>query len=344
MSDPGTAPILVVGGGVAGLTCARALAAAGSPVVVLERARGVGGRCATRRIDGQPLDSGPAFLHGRDPAFLAVLDEVRATRLPGWPSAVEGAGLPCQPEAFRPGERRLAFADGVNALPRHLAAGLDVRLQAEVTRLEPGPEGLALRCADGAVHRGAAVVLALAPEQAGALLEAMPDAPPGVDGLRALLQLSRSQACLSLLALYPAEAPRPDWQIRYPERSPLLQVIGHDSTKRPPGARLALVLQARAAWSRAHLDDPDWPAAVLAEAGRLLGRWAAHPTHQHAHRWSHARNDGGAQLASPVLIPLPDGGRLGLCGDRFGRGGGVEAAWWSGRRLAERILEAEGAR
>lgn len=344
MSGSDASPVVVVGAGVAGLASARALAAAGRAVVVLERARGVGGRCATRRLEGQPLDSGPAFLHGRDPAFLAALDEVPATRLPGWPGAVEGVGQPCQPSAFAVGERRLAYAEGLNAFPRHLSAGLDVRLETEVSLLEAAPAGLLIRCAGGAVHQATEVVLAVAPEQAVALLAAMPAPPPSVDGARALLQLSRSQACLALLALYPPAAPRPAWQVWYPESSAVLQLVSHDSTKRPAGARLALVLQGRTGWSRRHAEDPDWPAALLAEAGRLFGPWAARPAHTHAHRWSYARNDGSAQLAAPVLLALPGGGRLGICGDRFGRGGGVEAAWVSGRALAGRLLAGEAGR
>ncbi len=94
MGPSASAPTVVVGAGVAGLACAGALAAAGRAVVVLERARGVGGRCATRPLDGQPVDSGPAFLHGRDPGFLALLDAVPGARRPGWPAVLEGG---CQP-------------------------------------------------------------------------------------------------------------------------------------------------------------------------------------------------------------------------------------------------------
>jgi len=253
---------------------------------------------------------------------------------------VEGSGLPCQPDAFSVGERRLAFAEGVNALPRHLAAGLEVQLEAEVTGLSAEAGGLRLQLAGGAERRASTVVLAQAPEQAVALLATVAGPPQALAGLAALLQLSRTQACLSLLVLYGPEAPRPAWQICYPEGT-ALQVVAHDSSKRPAGARLGLVLQARAGWSRQHLEDPTWAEALLVEAGRHLGPWAARPTHRHAHRWSHARNDGSAQLAAPALVALPSGGRLGLCGDRFGRGGGVEAAWCSGRRLARRILAEE---
>ena len=335
---------MIVGAGVSGLACAGLLEAAGRPALVLDRARGVGGRCATRRLEGQAIDHGPVFLHGRDPEFLEALAAVPATVLPGWPAAVSGAGQPCQPEAFTPGERRLAFAEGVSAFPRHLATGLDVRLEQAVAAVEPDGDRVRVRTTGGEAHRAAAVVLAVAAEQALGLLAAMPSPPPDVVSARALLEFSRSQACLALLALYPDQAPRPPWQVCYPEASRVLQLVSHDSSKRPAPSRLALLLQARPAWSRAHLEDPGWPQALLAEAARLVGPWASQPTITHAHRWSFARSDRAAELAGPMLLALPGGARLGICGDRFAPGGGVEGAWRSGIMLAERLLAAEGGR
>ncbi|HYD41115.1 MAG TPA: NAD(P)-binding protein, partial [Anaeromyxobacter sp.] len=55
MPERARVPVLVVGAGVAGLSCARVLATAGRSAPVLDRARGVGGRCATRRVDDHPM-------------------------------------------------------------------------------------------------------------------------------------------------------------------------------------------------------------------------------------------------------------------------------------------------
>ena len=136
--------VLVVGAGVAGLACARALADAGRRVAVLERARGVGGRCATRRVDGQPVDHGVPFLHGGEPAFVAAVEAALGDDLGrGWPATVEGDGVPCRPAAFEAGSARWAPRAGVNAFPKALAAGLDVGCGVEVVAMhllegEPG--------------------------------------------------------------------------------------------------------------------------------------------------------------------------------------------------------------
>lgn len=339
MPERARVPVLVVGAGVSGLSCARTLAEAGWSAPVLDRARGVGGRCATRRVEDHPMDFGVSFLHGRDPDFVAALREVPATALPGWPTRVRGAGRPCQPGALSPEETRVAWVEGVGALPKHLASRLELWLGATVARLEPQPGGVAVRLENGAALEGETVVLAMAAEQIDGLLATV-EGEPEVAAARAVLGLSRSEPCLALLAMYPKDAPVPEWQLLLPEDSKVLQLASLESSKRRmPGP--AIVYQAHAAWSRAHAEDRGWPRALLEEAARLLGPWAAAPRIADAHRWDHARNALAAELAGPMLLPLRGGGRLGLCGDRFGRGGGVEGAWLSGRALARRIMATE---
>lgn len=330
--------VIVVGAGVAGLACARALSAAGVEALVLERARGVGGRCATRRMEGHRLDFGVAFLHGHDPAFLTALRGVPATVLESWPAEIHGTGRPCQPQAFAPGEERLAYAEGASAFPKHLASGLEIRTGARVVSLEPAGAALALVLADGARLEAPTVVLALAPEQAQRLLATLPSPSPAVRSAVALLDMTRSHPCLAVMATYPAGTPRPSWDVSYPERSSIVQLVSNESSKRQGTDGLALVVQAHAAWSSRNMDDPSWPQALLAEAAALHGGWIARPTATEPHRWRYARGDLAGELAAPLWLGLDGGARLGLAGERFAPGGGVEAAWLAGRELAARIV------
>lgn len=331
-------PLVVVGAGVSGLACARELAAGGIAPLVLDRARGVGGRCATRRLEEHPLDLGPSFLHGRDPDFLTAAAAVPATALEGWPREVRGRGPPCQPEAFSQGERRMALAEGMTAFPKHLARGLEVRLGAAASALEPGPGAVTVRLESGSPVQADTVVLAMAAEEMAALLATAPGEPE-IAAADAVLRLSRSEPCLALAALYPQGVEAPTWHLALPEESRILQVASSESSKRRLPAA-AVVYQAHPAWSREHAEDPGWPQAMLAEAARLFGAWAGAPRLTHEHRWRFARTGVAAELSAPMLVRLRGGGRIGLCGDRFGRGGGIEGAWLSGRALARRILAA----
>ena len=184
----------------------------------------------------------------------------------------------------------------------------------------------------------ATVVLALAPEEAQALLTTIVQPTPEVEGARAVLGLSHSEACLALIAIYDGAVAAPPWQVCYPEGSRILQLASNESSKRPDPGELVMVYQAHPAWSRAHLESDRWPVELLAEATRFCGAWAATPSRTEPHRWRFARSDRSAELAGPMLLRLPGGARLGLAGDRFAPRGGVEAAFASGRRLAARIL------
>jgi renalase len=335
--------VLIIGAGVSGLACAKVLASAGRQVRVIERSRGVGGRCATRRVDGQPVDHGQVFLHGQSPEFLAALRETPGPWREGWPVLVKGSGTPCQPSAFAPGSERMAHALGVNAFAKHLAVGLDVMRETAATGLQLRDEGIAVlakqRNAE-VTFTARAVVSALAGPQGLALL-ADPRLPVQVETVRALLSMMPSVPCATVIALYPADAPRPSWDIWYPEASAALLLLAHDSAKREGPVQLALVLQARPAWSAACMGQcpQAWGPRLLDEAGKLLGPWASRPAQWQAHMWRHARASSACELAAPLLVDLGRGRRLGVVGELFAQGGGVQAAWQSGRELAKHLLE-----
>lgn len=337
--------VAVVGAGVAGLACSSALRESGRVVVVLDKARGVGGRCATRRVDGQPVDHGVVFLHGSDPEFLAALDPERAPGvLPGWPERIHGSGPPCQPGAFLAGERRAAMRQGISAFPKRLAVGLDIRTGCLVVSLSPGERSVTVRLEGGGQVVARTAVLALAAEQSRDLVATLPPGIPEVEAARILLEAAGTHPCLTVIAGHAPDTEAPDWDIDYPEDSRILQLISHDSVKREKPDWLVMVYQARPRWSRERLSLPpeSWSAEVLEEAARLIGPWAARPVWHQSHTWRYARVDLGSELTGPMLVLLPGGGRLGLAGEIFWPGGGVEAAWSSGRRLAQRVLaEAE---
>jgi predicted NAD/FAD-dependent oxidoreductase len=325
--------LLVVGAGIAGLSCAQRATELGLRPLVLERSRGLGGRCATRRVEGQPVDHGLTFLHGSDPAFLEALDAVEATPLPGWPERVRGRGTPCHPVTQSPRDRKIAYAEGLSAFPSTSRAGL------RSTRRRPwrgSPrEGGGGRAREREARRRAAR-RPHPPLRAGSC--PAPHCRAGSAELAAiarLLDMMGTLPCCTVLAGYPLDGEEPVFDLWYPEDSTTIQVISHDSAKRAAPRFRVLVLQAHARWSRQRLEHAaeSWAGELLDEAARVVGAWAGRPAWSQAHLWRYGRTENAGDLVAPVVLP----GGIGLAGELFHTGGGAQAAYLSGRTLAERL-------
>src|SRR5262245_54132659 len=84
-----TDPIVIVGGGLAGLAAAATAARSGAAVTVFEKAAGPGGRAATQVRDDVALNQGPHALY-RGGAGMAVLRELGVEPRGGVPNASGG--------------------------------------------------------------------------------------------------------------------------------------------------------------------------------------------------------------------------------------------------------------
>ena len=69
-------PVLIIGGGMAGLSCAFRLVTAGVPIRLLESSEHLGGRVRTRMRDGLPIDDGFQVLFRAYPETRRLMDDV----------------------------------------------------------------------------------------------------------------------------------------------------------------------------------------------------------------------------------------------------------------------------
>ncbi|MFI7589523.1 NAD(P)/FAD-dependent oxidoreductase [Spongisporangium articulatum] len=84
---PATCDVLIVGAGLAGLACARVLAAQGVETVVVDAADGVGGRVRSEKVYGFTVDRGFQLLNPAYPEVRRVID-VEHLRLQRFPAAL----------------------------------------------------------------------------------------------------------------------------------------------------------------------------------------------------------------------------------------------------------------
>jgi renalase len=309
--------VVVVGAGIAGTACAAALAAAGVPVRLLERAGEVGGRMGGHAVAGRPVDLGAAYFTVRDPGFERVVQRWRAAGL-ARPWTSELAVLSGGTRVSAPGPQRWAAPGGLGGLVTDLAAGLAVERHREVRSVGPGP------VVDG--------------EPADAVVLAMPDP-------QALPLLSTGHPAAAALAgreWRPAIAVAAGWRAREWEElpaafvndHPVLTLIADDGARRGDGAPV-LVAHTTADVARAHAAGPEGAVdPVLAALGELLGVRTP-PEWVLARHWPHASPE--EERDEP--FHLTDDG-IGLAGDGWGSPR-VETAWRSGhllgRALAQRL-------
>jgi predicted NAD/FAD-dependent oxidoreductase len=331
--------VIVLGAGVAGLQCARRLRGAGVDVLVVDRSDKPGGRCATRTFDGQPADYGPLFMHGDDPGFLAAVGAVPGERLEGWPARVSGRGAPCQPDAFAPFATRLAFTDGMNAFPRSLAEGLSLCLRAQAVSGGIEKDAVVLTLTGGDRLHARDLVLAMALEQTIPFVRMLGKSDGGRSSL-GVLEMFASIPCLTVIAGYDAGIVLPDWDICYPEDEPALLLMSNESSKRPRASSRVLLFQASANWSMKRLERPkeEWGRELLEIAAHRLGPWAGAPLWTHLHRWRYSRLDKSNELTGPLELKIGVS-RIGIAGELFSPGGGLQAAWLSGDRLGKKLAE-----
>ena len=305
-------PVLIIGAGITGLACARRLADAGMTAVVLDKGRGIGGRVATRRAGDWQFDHGAQYVNARGAGFAAMLGALETVgTLAGWPDGT--------------GHTHSVGVPGMSAIPKALGAGLDIRQNAQVTRLVPDAGRWVPHLADSSL-RAAHVVVTVPAPQVAALLG--PDHP-----LVAALGAVQMAPCLTLMAAVAAPAPF----ITRKDADDPLSWIAQDSAKpgRPQAAGALWVAQAGAAFSAAYLEDD--PATSTARMLPLLcdrlGTDPASVIHAAALRWRFAR------VTQPLgqRFLCSDDGSLHLGGD-WCLGARVEAAWDSGTAIADDLL------
>ena len=307
--------VAIIGAGLAGLTCAERLTAAGHHVALFDKGNRPGGRMSVRRLrtaqGDAGFDHGAQYFTARDAGFKAQAERWhRAGLAAPWPAA--------GPDAW-------VGTPGMDAPVRDLAGRHDVRWSARVDAVLSDAGGWRLSGEGVPGERFDAALAAIPAEQAARLLD------PVAPAMAARAAATPSQPCWTVMAAF-AE--------RLPLDADILREGGsvgwaaRNSAKPDRTGPEAWVVQADPDWSRRHLEDD--PASVttklLLALSERAGAALPAPLAAAAHRWRYARSGiaGDGRLWDPGL-------GLGACGDWL-LGPRIESAWLSGRALAEAVV------
>lgn len=316
----------VVGAGMAGLTAARALSARGHDVVVVDKARGAGGRMSTRRNEDLSFDHGAQYFTARNPRFLKQVMEWQERGLVSpWNARIATIGVRGSNEKGQGAERFVAVP-GMNALCKQLASELsDCRFDWTVQKVKQLEKGWLLISDKGKSIECDTLVCTAPPEQACKLL-----ADPEVNELISGVEMMPCWALMLLLQKPLFE----DHDAAFINEGPLSWVSSQSSRPGRPAAD-AWVLHASPEWSSRHLEKPaNEVRDLLLDAASQLSLVQTFTVESAvAHRWRYALAKQPLNCGAIWLEPK----KLVLAGD-WCNGSRVEGAFLSGSAAAGSIM------
>ena len=311
--------IAVIGAGMAGLTSAKELQAAGYNVTVFDKGRGPGGRMAARRaeVEGETI----SFDHGAQ--YFTATSEVFADQIAEWAAAGIVAAWPAASDDAWVG------IPGMNAPVRYMGLQANVRWGTRVERIDRDAGNWSLHTADR-THKFDAVIVAVPAEQAKDLLHGT--APE----LAAIPAQVTSAPCWALMAAF--EARLDIGQDCLPDPSDAIAWAARNSAKPERSGEETWTIHASAEWSNKHLEFPQDKACtmILDEFFEATGAAPCTPVHLAAHRWRYALPK--VRSTEPAVWDRDK--LIGLCGDYL-VSPTVEGAWVSGRTLARKMMAGE---
>jgi len=328
----------------AGLIAAKQLSDAGRGVIVVDKGRGVGGRMATRRHAGARFDHGAQFISVRTERFDALMDEwIAAGIVRRWSNGFAdgftgdgslltaggtsaGGHMPA-----RDGHPRYCASNGMTTIPKHLAAGVDVRLGITVSAVHRHEGGGWRIVADGGQsYRAPSVVVTAPVPQALAMLDGG-DVPIDSES-RASLEAIDYAPCIALLGVsaQPVDLPAPG-VLRRPNAA--IEWIADNTAKGISEVGPAITIHCGEDFSREHYENNDED--VYEEIRQLLSEMLpVEFTSWQVKRWRYSRPKNPLSVGAWTR-GLPSG--LVLAGDAF-NGARVEGAVLSGLAAADTLL------
>ncbi len=318
-----TVPIAIIGAGIAGLSAARALQAAGHAIELFDKSRGSGGRMSSKRSDAGSLDMGAQYFTARDRRFV---NEVQRWQAQGWVAewdpklyTWQNGQLNLSPDE----QTRWVGTPRMSAITRGLLGELSSHFSCRITEVFRGEQHWHLQDSEGVTYGPFShVVIATPAPQATALLAAAPKLAGAAAGVQ--MELAFETALQTPMeGCFVQDSPL-DWLAR---------------NRSKPGRDNHLdtwVLHATSHWSKQHLDLPK--DAVIEHLhgafAELLHITMPAPTFTLAHRWLYARPAGAREWGALADADLG----LYVCGD-WCLSGRVEGAWLSGQEASRRLLE-----
>lgn len=343
-SDP-MPRVAIIGAGISGLIAAQTLNDHRYNVKVFDKGRGVGGRMATRRIEGRScFDHGAQYFTARDPRFRRRVNSwVEQGLVSRWPDPLTDPGQRIvvlnngtsvdridrkESDSDSSINERFVGIPTMTSICKHLAIGIDVESGTAIRRIEQRGRGVGrtLQLIDSEDVVLGDFDFAIVATPAFQAAELLLDFPRLAD---ALSQVKMQPCWATMVSL---DQPVSDHWVGAFIHDSILTWVARNSTK--PGrdcSKEHLVLHACPTWTEANWDrDPTEVARLMLDAFWQASGCKKQPaTHLQSHRWKFAIPS--SPTVDRCLFDAEGG--VTACGDWAG-GPRVEGAFLSGMAAA----------
>jgi len=269
--------VAIVGTGVAACGVADVLDDTDREVVLLDKARGVSGRAATRRKHGCRYDHGANYVKPGADDFTAVLESYGADGLHDIEESVWVHDADGTIERGRDSDaRKWTYEAGITQFAKRVLDGADatVHLETRIEALErtgsnDGTGSWSLADADGESYDGFdRVVLTPPAPQTAALLSATEWADDRLERVHAAVDAVTYRTVRTLVLHYDFRADYPWYALVDPDQNHPVGWLSREECKpgHVPDGESLLVAQMSSDWSVEHYDDPTEAAANDAAA------------------------------------------------------------------------------
>lgn len=330
--------VIVIGAGISGLTCAQQLKQAGLDVSIVEKSAGVGGRMATRRLQGTWVDHGAQLISAKSDDFSRFIRKLEEKKIvKEWTRNV----YQLSSDGLRPPEAdnrhpRYCCPLGMTAIAKHMASELNIINNNRIVGVSHDNRKWQLISDRQEILETSAIVSTIPAPQFLTLFEEVLSTAPNF--LQAV-QSVKFAPSVTIMAGYSNSYDIPEeWQAIQCVDDPILSWISHDSSKHSDRSlQPVFVFQSTAEFARQSMEEPDLEVAgkpLLNQSGRLLAPWLASPEWWQVHRWRYALSEeslGVSCLSTAVPLAL-------VCAGDWCAGKNIEAAYHSGLAAAESVI------
>jgi predicted NAD/FAD-dependent oxidoreductase len=355
-----TKSIGIIGAGISGLSCAKALEQAGYDVELFDKGRNLSGRMATRRNDLSEFDHGAQYFTAKDPAFIqevdrwigadvaqiwspkiAVLNNLKENEIPAKTNQFNSwvatgiEKLKSLKTSIFSANNTASSVERFIGVPKmttpatFISRGLSIRKETTIDSVFVKPQSYprwSLKSKEiGLIQGNFNIIIAAIPAPQAA--ELFKEISPKLTEISQSVKMTGSWAVM----LNFEEKVDLKFDAAFINGGPL-RWIARNNSKPERGATEAWVLHATSKWSQLHLNiSREEATELLVKEFVALG--GPLPTHSQAHLWRYAE----AIQPLDTSFAWDAENNLGICSD-WVNGGRVEGAWLSGKRLAEFII------